>query len=229
MKNKIITFGFDDCEIHDRRLCDLFRKYGMKATFFLISDQLGFRCDFHRYGEDTVVERVSAGELRTTYAGMEVASHTRRHRCPADQLDSEVVQSCRELEALWGAPVTGLAYPGGHYTREHVEKLGKLGISYARTAEVTHGFALPGEWMAWNPTCKYDDDRLEELAEEFLAYRGEAPALFYIYGHSYELTQKTPASCWERFEKLLQRLAGREDVWYATNLEIAKELKKCTE
>ena len=73
---KILTFGFDDAEIHDERLADLFRAYGMKATFFLIAGQLSFRCDFHRYGEDTVVQRVSDEQIPYVYRGMEVASHT---------------------------------------------------------------------------------------------------------------------------------------------------------
>ncbi len=220
-KNKILTFGFDDCEIYDRRLCDLFRKYGMKATFFLISDQLGLRCDFHRYGEDTFVERVSPGELKTTYAGMEIASHTANHRCPAEDLESTLVRSCKELSALCGYEVDGLAYPGGHYTREHLEKLGNLGISYARTAASTHDFALPTEIFAWDPTCKYDDENIDCLAERFLGYEGEEPILFYIYGHSYELTRKDPGCNWKDFERLLQKLSGREDVWYATNREVA--------
>ena len=56
----------------------------MQATFFLISGQLGMRVPFHRYGEDTVVERVSAAEV-TTYCGMEVASHTQFHRLPQEE------------------------------------------------------------------------------------------------------------------------------------------------
>lgn len=55
---KILTFSFDDGEIYDRRLAELLRKFGMQATFFLISGQLGIRVPFYRYGEDTVVERV---------------------------------------------------------------------------------------------------------------------------------------------------------------------------
>ena len=57
---KILTFSFDDCEIYDRRVCDMMRRYGLKATFYLISGQLGMKVPFHRYGQDTVVERVSA-------------------------------------------------------------------------------------------------------------------------------------------------------------------------
>ncbi len=227
-KNKILTFGFDDCEIYDRRLCDLFRKYCMKATFFLISDQLGLQCDFHRYGEDTVVERVSPQELKTTYAGMEVASHTANHRCPENDLKNTVWTSCRYLTDLCGYEVKGLAYPGGHYTAEHVERLKDLGVLYARTAKSTHQFALPTEWMAWDPTCKYDDESIQALADRFLSYEGEEPVLFYIYGHSYELTRKEAPCNWESFEKLLRKLSGHEDVWYATNSEIAEALGKCT-
>ncbi len=225
MKNKILTFGFDDCEIYDRRLCGLFRKYGIKSTFFLISDQLGMQCDFHRYGEDTVVERVSPEELKATYAGMEVASHTANHRCPVDDLENTVGQSCRLLSSLCGYDVQGFAYPGGHYTREHIEKLGALGIAYARTAECSYGFSLPEELLAWHPTCKYDDENIEALTDSFLRYSGEDAALFYIYGHSYELTRKESPCNWESFERLLQKLSGREDIWYATNIEIARELK----
>ncbi len=229
MKNKILTFGFDDCEIYDRRLCELFRKYGMKATFFLISDQLGFQCDFHRYGEDTVVERVSPEELKTTYAGMEVASHTENHSCPVEDLASTVVASCDKLSKWCGYTVNGLAYPGGHYTQEHITGLKALRIQYARTTDCTHEFLLPKELLAWNPTCKYDDSQIQELSDLFLSYEGEEPILFYIYGHSYELTRKETPFDWDSFEKLLQKLSGKEDVWYATNIEIAKELAKCSE
>ena len=38
---KVFTFSFDDCEIYDRRLCALLRQYGLTATFYLISGQLG--------------------------------------------------------------------------------------------------------------------------------------------------------------------------------------------
>ena len=72
-RKKALTFGFDDCEQYDRKLAELFRTYKVKATFFLITDSLGARIPFHRYGRDTVVERVTAKELPVTYRGMELA------------------------------------------------------------------------------------------------------------------------------------------------------------
>lgn len=228
MKNKILTFGFDDCEIHDRRLAELFRKYNMKATFFLISDQLGFKCDFHRYGEDTVVERVSAEELKTTYKGMEVASHTANHQCTADDIEKTVLSSCEYLSKLSETRVDGMAYPGGHYDDNLLKALRQKGILYSRTTENTYNFALPEDLLKWHPTCKYDYEEIDRLADEFLNYNGEKPILFYIYGHSYELTQKEKGKDFCSFENLLQKLSNRDDVWYATNKQIAKEIK-CTE
>lgn len=225
MKNKVLTLSFDDCEVHDRRLCDMLRRYGLKATFFLITDQLGFRCDFHRYGEDTVVQRVSPEEIPETYQGMEVATHTANHRCTPEDLEQTVLASAKKLETLCGYPVRGMAYPGGVYTPAHIAGLRRLGFVYARTATVTHSFALPRDWLAWDPTCKYDDPAIERLADEFLHYSGETPALFHIYGHSYELTQKQPGCDWASFERLLQKLAGREDILYATNIEAVEALQ----
>lgn len=227
--NKYLTFSFDDCEVYDRILCDMFRKYGIKATFFLISEQLGFRCDFHRYGEDTVVERVSAEELKQTYDGMEIATHTANHRCPIDDLETAVLDSVRYLSSLCGYEVKGMAYPGGEYTPEHIAGLKQLGVKYARAAQpCTMSFEVPTEWFAWHPTCKYDDDKIDELTDSFLAYSGDRPAVFHIYGHSYELTRKEEKYSFEGFERLLQKLSGRDDIIYATNLEVWEALK-CTE
>ena len=41
MKNKIITFSFDDGTQFDKRLIDLFNKYHMKCTFNILSSKLG--------------------------------------------------------------------------------------------------------------------------------------------------------------------------------------------
>ena len=122
-RRKAVTFGFDDGEIHDRRLAEMLRQYGLKATFFLVSGQMGLTVDpFFRYGRNTRVERVNGGELPLTYAGMEIASHTRFHRLSADSLAEAVGESMRELEELSGQPVTGLAYPCLLYTSDAADE-----------------------------------------------------------------------------------------------------------
>ena len=41
--------------------------------------------------------------------------------------------------------------------------------------------------------------------------------LFYVWGHSYEFDQNDN---WDHMEKLLDKVAFKDDVWYATNGQI---------
>lgn len=220
-KNKALTFGFDDCESYDRQLADMFRKYQLKSTFFLISDQLGRQYPHFRYGSETIVERVCNKEIRHTYRGMEVASHTRTHRAPFGELDTAVKESMQYLSTLCDNEVIGMAYPGGIYTEKHIQELRSLGVLYARTVNITKDFKLPTELLAWHPTCQYYNENIDELTDRFLE-DSQDDKLFYIYGHSYELENPDLRYGWERFEELCRRLSGRSDIWYATNGEIAK-------
>jgi hypothetical protein len=44
-----------------------------------------------------------------------------------------------------------------------------------------------------------------------------APQLYYLWGHTYEFEGNDN---WEVFEQIAQRISGKEDIWYATNIEI---------
>ena len=162
-------------------------------------------------------------ELPETYRGMEVASHTETHRAPIGTLREAVRDSMDRLETLSGMPVTGMAYPGGEFTGDHLLELEGLGVDYARTTQYTHAFALPPRLLAWAPTCRYCDREMDCLLDAFLQ-PAQQPQLFYIMGHSYELEQSDPHADWAYMESICRRLAGREDIWYATNGEIAAHL-----
>ena len=222
---KILTFGFDDCEIYDRRVCDLMRRCGLKATFYLISGQLGMKVPFHRYGQDTVVERVSAAELAETYRGLEIASHTRAHSMDAPDLAADIERSLSELSEWSGQRVCGLAYPGGQYTAAQADAVRTTRVEYARGASPTHTLSIPKDWYAWEPSCHYADEETPALIDEFLAAPQEETLLLHIFGHSYELTNPDARHNWGYFEKLLERLAGRRDVEYMTNGEAVRALE----
>lgn len=232
-RKKALTFGFDDGEIYDRRLAGLFRKYGMKATFFLITDGFGTRVPFHRYGQDTVVERVSQEELAATYAGMETASHTASHHdCTAmdfKTLKQELERSCTALGFPYDSSrKPGMAYPGGAYNADCIEYLKRLSIPYARTACDTHSFAVPeGQeaFLAWNPTCRYNDRDIDRIIERFLE---DDCGLLYIRGHSYELEAPEPGSGWDALEEQLKKLSFHDDIWYASNIELYREVSAWT-
>jgi hypothetical protein len=121
-----------------------------------------------------------------------------------------------------GKPVTGFAYAFGAYDEVVLKALEASGISYARTIDATHKFDIPQNFLTWHPTCHHDDEKIFELADEFLSdgfyFSLLTPAkLFYVWGHSYEFDQ---CDNWDHMEKLISKVAGHEDVWYATNGEI---------
>lgn len=45
----------------------------------------------------------------------------------------------------------------------------------------------------------------------------DMPWLFYLWGHSYEFDNN---SNWDVIEKFAEKMGGRDDIWYATNIEI---------
>ena len=43
------------------------------------------------------------------------------------------------------------------------------------------------------------------------------PMLFYLWGHSYEFEARDN---WEVIEEFARTVSGKDDIWYATNIEI---------
>ena len=65
-----------------------------------------------------------------------------------------------------------------------------------------------------------DQRVLDKLCDEFLAPQPDyktLPRVFYLWGHSYEFDDRNN---WEVLEKFCDKMGGRSDVWYATNIEI---------
>ena len=77
-----------------------------------------------------------------------------------------------------------------------------------------------------------DDQGFEEISgnfwREFLLYGKQIekfdknPAIFYIWGHSYELEA---LNNWNVMETLLNRIGRRTDIWYATNIAVYDYMK----
>jgi hypothetical protein len=115
--------------------------------------------------------------------------------------------------------------------------LKELGIVYARTAfsdfhdalKDSDAFCLPVDWYFWTPTVHHDNKNIFDYMEKFLSldetkiYRASRhPRLFYIWGHSSEFESK---GHWGHLEEICERISGKEDTWYATNIEIYEYVK----
>lgn len=226
-KRKALTFSFDDGESYDKRLGAMLRQYGLKATFYLVTGRFGAEIPHFRYGAPTTVKLVKADELKETYRGMEVASHTAEHIAVVGKMKETVRDSMDYLSSLWGNEVAGMAFPGGEYTEAHIKELETLGVLYARTTKCTYSFELPQRLLETHITCQYAAEEIDRLIKFFCEPDKDGELkIFHIMGHSYELTQQDHRWNWEAFEKICMTLSGRDDIWYATNGEIADFLSK---
>ena len=48
--------------------------------------------------------------------------------------------------------------------------------------------------------------------------------LFYLWGHSYEFEADNN---WQVIEDFCEKMGGRDDIWYATNIEIVDYVNAC--
>ena len=225
-KRKALTFSYDDGVTQDRRLVRLLDQYGLKAAFNLNSELLGRDGSLLREGVTVSHVKVPPEEVPALYRGHEIAVHTLTHPNLTDVRDEdEIVRQTEEdrknLTALAGYEVRGMAYPGGgvNYSEEIAGILRRrTGVRYARTTVCTGRFDLPEDLMTLRPTAFHKDfDRLFALGEEFLRMEPETPRLFYIWGHSYEFDID---DSWGKFEEFCRMMAGRDDIFYGTNAEI---------
>lgn len=218
-KKKALTLSYDDGVLQDARLAELFRRYHLKGTFNINSGLLGQK-GMHRSVDHSCWE---PEQLKEIYAGFEIAMHTCTHIRMAEVSDAvltaEVEEDRRRLEALTGFRVRGLAYPSGSYDRHVMEKLADMQVLYARTIWETERFDFPKNLLEWSGTCRHTNPKWLKLTEEFL--EPEAEGLFFVWGHSYEFDIYDN---WEKMERFCTMVADRDDIWYATNAEVAEWL-----
>lgn len=236
-KRKALTLSYDDGTVHDRRLTELMNQYGIKGTFNLNSGLLGRKEQAVINGIDTDFSRIEEQEVKTLYAGHEVASHTLTHPSltglPSNMGAAEVLKDRKNLEELTGELVRGFAYPYGAYNETAAEVLSACGIEYARTVKSTEAFEIPEDFLEWHPTCHHESERLMKLAEDFCKEDEGMAKVFYLWGHSYEFSQKNNWQVLRDFFSYINEY--REKIWFATNIEIVdyvkayRELKRSTD
>lgn len=218
---KALTLSYDDGRIYDRDMIRILNRYGVKATFNLNS---GF------FGRDSYV---TAEEIAELYQGHEVASHTLTHpyipEITNTQLLREIIRDRENLEQLCGYVVEGFAYPFGMKDAEREpEAVKACGLRYARTTIATGSFGIPKDFLRWETTCHHTDPRLMEITDRFLSPINTGriwearPRLFYLWGHSYEFNDNHN---WDLLESFCQKVAGKDDTWYAVNKDIVNYME----
>ena len=227
--HKFLTFSFDDGTVEDRRLIALFDRYGLRGTFNLNSGKFGVRREIVHEGIPVHHYVIEQEEAKTLYQNHEVAAHTVHHpnlvKISRQEVIHEVADDCRALEELTGQQIMGMAYPGAglYYTQEVADIIREnTQIRYARGCKNHHTFQLPENLMLWEPTCHQNDSQLLELGRAFVqADASEEDLLFYVWGHSFEFEK---FKSWDLFERFCEMMAGKPDIEYVTNGEVARYL-----
>lgn len=215
-KAKALTFSYDDGVIYDEKLISVLNAHNMKGTFNVSSDLLGYDQWY-----------LTTDKAREIYKGHEVSVHGSVHSCfsdvPVSRVVYEIMRDRINLEKQFNQIVRGMAYPYGGYNAEVINAAESCGIVYSRTVEPTYGFELPQNWLMLHPTCHHKDAQLMPLAEKFVnsspTFR---PQMFYLWGHSYEFNNDNN---WNIIEEFADFTANRDDIWYATNIEIYNTVK----
>ena len=208
-RHKVLTMSYDDGKVEDRRLVEIFNRHGIRGAFNL---NAGIKGD---------PRRIPVEEYADLYKNHEIACHTYLHptieRCPIEQVARQILQDRMELEELIGMPVRGLAYPNGSYSKQIIELLPMMGIRYARVVPTTGGFGMPENFYAWSGTCHHNQNLLERGKAFLELHKTQYLYLMYVWGHSYEFTDKDN---WQVMEDFCAMMGGQDDIWYATNIEI---------
>lgn len=223
-RDKAVTLSYDDGVIFDKKLIEIMDKNGLKGTFNLNSGLFSNDGAWRLKKEDALKLYKDSGH--------EIAIHGRAHLSLADvpvaMANEDVMSDRLALEEMFGTVITGMAYANGSFDDKSVEVLKSCGVEYARTVRDTEGFGIPTDWLRLDPTCHHGNPRLMELAHRFIEdkphwyYWLRYPKLFYVWGHSYEFHQ---CDNWNVIEEFAEYIGNRDDVWYATNIEIYRYVK----
>lgn len=222
-KDKVVTLSYDDGVVFDKKLIKIMSKYGLKGTFNINTNM---------YCPENINEehwRMKLSEAKELYinSGNEIAVHTLNHPhleyLDETEIIHEVIGDRKNIEKEYNQIAKGMAYPYGTYNNKVINALKQCGISYSRTIKSTNTFGFPADWLELHPTCHHNSPELMILAEKFIGVnRWKLPAMFYLWGHSYEFDNDNN---WEVIEKFAEFIGGRDDIWYATNIEIYNYVK----
>lgn len=226
-KSKVLTLSYDDGMVQDIRLVEIMNKYGLKGTFnintgkYLPEDEM----------RERFCGRLKLSEAKELYAnsGHEVAVHSLNHpfleKLNVENILFEIMEDRKNIEKEYNQISRGMAYPFGTYNDKVLEVLKAAGICYSRTVKSTEKFDFPENWLTLHPTCHHTNSKLMELAKTFVegkSYYLFENWMFYLWGHSYEFDDNDN---WNVIEEFSEFVGGRDDIWYATNIEIYDYVK----
>ncbi len=225
---KALSFTFDDGAVQDRRLSERLGELGLRATFNINSGWFELVLPYcKRMSAAETVEVLDREFIEIACHG---STHADPHRIDSATLLWDAMKDRNELEHLFGRPITGYAYPQGAHSPQVMHDLERAGFEYARAIGNPNGdFHLPENLFMIPTSCGLVGG--DSTVDKFLSMKcgdwiwdastnGQFANIFY---HSYDLGDDEAS--WKSAFDVLERVSGRNDIWYATNIELVRYIK----
>ncbi len=187
---RTVVITFDDGYANSAVAMDALLRYGMCATWFIVSDFIGKKADWGDGGREPGYI-MTGSEIRTlSEAGMEIGSHTCTH-CRLTEVDDarlqrELHDSRERLGDIIGKQVPVFAYPYGIYNDHVVDRVAATGYRAACTTR--SGWALvDGKPLQIRRLSIYADDSLSTFARKLAFASNDAGwvnTLRYLSGYA---------------------------------------------
>ena len=236
MGKKFFAWSFDDGLEQDKKIIEILKEYGLGATFHLNSGLFGDKTWEGRIGNLGMTEkpaasfdpnarhllpyvphfRIPADEAAQVYAGFEIASHTCHHvnlaKCAEDERRAEIAEDVKALSETFGQTVTGFAYPYGVGAKQSRAARRAAGVRYARLATSKPGFRFPDDPLQMPLSCWHISAKTFDRLDAFFRMESEEDLFFLMFAHGYEFDFGTKESSWDKFRRICEAVASRDDV-----------------
>ena len=180
---KFFVFAIDDGTIFDKKVIDIFNKYGIKATFNLNS---GLQ-DFVWWKNHLEVKRLNLNENNNIYEGHEVASHSLTHPYLTSLSDEDVYQEVKQdidnLKNIFNRDIKTFSFPFDGYDERTINIIKSLGITHIILPDIDDSFKYPVDTYHIKITSWNIDDALKKV-KRFI--EDENAQLFIYLSHSYD-------------------------------------------
>ena len=235
MKTAVLTTSWDDGHRCDVRLARMLKEHGLKATFYVAPGNQEFAKQ----------DLLSLPEIRDLSQDFEIGAHSMTHRrlptISEQEAAREIIESKAVLEQVIGKEIKAFCYPGGAYTKLHVQLVKDAGYRYARTV-ARYTYTVDDPYEAGTSVHVYNHNRRpgfdlwrtarfvkfqpikvlrclewDALAKAMFDQVIKEGGIYHIWGHSWEIDEHDD---WERLENVFRYISASPKVTYVTNGEL---------
>jgi len=211
----------------------MLKEHGLKATFYVAPENQEFAKQ----------DLLSLPEVRDLSQDFEIGAHSMTHRrlptISEQEAAREIIESKAVLEQATGKEIKVFCYPGGAYTKLHVQLVKDAGYRYARTVArhtftvgdpyeagtslhvYNHGFGLDlwrtARFAKFQPMKVLRCLEWDALAKAMFDQVIKEGGIYHIWGHSWEIDEHGD---WERLESVFSYISANPKVSYVTNGEL---------